>query len=717
MIKWNDGLIVGVKEIDDDHKKLLEIINKLSDSIDNDVSVMEYENIFIELENYVVGHFKREEAYMKKCAYSEFESHQKQHDSFANQIPVLKEKFFSSKDYLDAKDITAFLTDWLINHILYEDMKFVDTFEECGLTNEKKNDAPWLINLIKKSINSVKFTKKIVISTLFPLTGMLILGSIMIYKDYVKYIETDNISQITYTIENVNELTHALQLERGLSSAYLSSNNDNFTNMLKNQRILVDKAKDTLFSKINSIDSKKISLIDLNLQTLKNDMTSLKTMREVLDNKHISQMESIHYFNHMIENILNIPSKIMLINNNNNISYSVSILSKMLKLKETLGQQRALGAAIMGQQNMSPSEYNEYVKLLAIEEVIHTNLEQTSNQNHKDIVNHIFSTPIAKRISAYKMNILNSNYQDIDSKIWFELTTQHIDEIKIFLDTYIKDLNKEVNNNVNNVFTSLTLLIISIAIFLLFTRIIIYVFENSTKKQINYLAHAMKHLAHGGRNLRVKTLNNEDEISQIYDAYEITRLKLLKGDIFTQLYQNQEKIKFNYQQRENIKLEKLAFVDSLTGAINRRRFEELSKIEIARVMRYEHDLSILMLDIDHFKLVNDTHGHAAGDKVLVDFTNTCKEMLRDIDIVARIGGEEFVILLPETDRDGAVIFAERLRKTILDSSSIIDNNEIKYTVSIGIALYMEGDKTIDTILQRADEALYSAKNTGRNKVV
>ena len=162
---------------------------------------------------------------------------------------------------------------------------------------------------------------------------------------------------------------------------------------------------------------------------------------------------------------------------------------------------------------------------------------------------------------------------------------------------------------------------------------------------------------------------------------------------------------------------RLAATDPLTGAFNRREFTALADQESQRSNRYNHPLSIMMLDLDHFKKLNDTYGHAAGDKALQRFTTLCCNALRTVDIFGRWGGEEFVTLLPETDAEGAVIIAERLRKIVSQSIFVYNEQKISFTASIGVAVLGPEDFSAAAILSRADQALYLAKNGGRNRVV
>jgi two-component system, cell cycle response regulator len=161
---------------------------------------------------------------------------------------------------------------------------------------------------------------------------------------------------------------------------------------------------------------------------------------------------------------------------------------------------------------------------------------------------------------------------------------------------------------------------------------------------------------------------------------------------------------------------RLAATDPLTGAYNRREFTSLADREALRAQRYHHPLTILMLDIDHFKKLNDTYGHAAGDKALQRFTTLCCNALRNVDIFGRWGGEEFVALLPETPADGAAIIAERLRKMVSDTVVNFNDHKVTFSVSIGVAQYRDGETTIDLPLSRADAAVYDAKKAGRNRI-
>lgn len=161
----------------------------------------------------------------------------------------------------------------------------------------------------------------------------------------------------------------------------------------------------------------------------------------------------------------------------------------------------------------------------------------------------------------------------------------------------------------------------------------------------------------------------------------------------------------------------LATMDELTHLWNRRRFTQAIRNELKRAHRYQEIFSLLMLDLDHFKVVNDTYGHGAGDEVLRHIAYLIRQNLRNVDMPGRFGGEEFAIILPHTHLEAAYMTAERLRQCNESTPAVYNRMEIPFTVSIGVATYQDGIKNEDEIYKLADDALYEAKRQGRNITV
>ncbi len=181
-------------------------------------------------------------------------------------------------------------------------------------------------------------------------------------------------------------------------------------------------------------------------------------------------------------------------------------------------------------------------------------------------------------------------------------------------------------------------------------------------------------------------------------------------------------LKRSYQSSYELKIAKegaeyLARTDALTELLNRRAFYEKGDDEVIRSKRYSRTLSLIVLDLDHFKMVNDNHGHVAGDEALIMTAKIILQETRDTDVAGRLGGEEFGICLPETSLKKAAHIAERLRIRISDCAVYSNGKEVKFTTSAGVSGYDENSNSFSDIMDKADKALYIAKNEGRNKVV
>ncbi len=162
----------------------------------------------------------------------------------------------------------------------------------------------------------------------------------------------------------------------------------------------------------------------------------------------------------------------------------------------------------------------------------------------------------------------------------------------------------------------------------------------------------------------------------------------------------------------------MAIQDGMTGIHNKRFFVEFLEREIAVATRYGHPLTLVMFDVDHFKKVNDTHGHLAGDAVLKDLAGRIRPRIRREDLFARYGGEEFACVLPSTALPGGIVFGEQLRSMIEERPCHFENLQISFTISVGVTtMHRETGVDSATLIKRADDNLYSAKRSGRNRVV
>ncbi|MCU7834581.1 MAG: GGDEF domain-containing protein [gamma proteobacterium symbiont of Taylorina sp.] len=215
--------------------------------------------------------------------------------------------------------------------------------------------------------------------------------------------------------------------------------------------------------------------------------------------------------------------------------------------------------------------------------------------------------------------------------------------------------------------------------------------------------------------VKLSTLENGNQYL-ISFALDISMQKEAQSQLINSHVQLQQKTVSLEKARQQLK--KLANQDPLTNLYNRRYFQDISQKLVNIAKRDGSDLTVIMLDIDKFKNINDSYGHSTGDEVIINLANLLIEKTRESDIVARFGGEEFAVLLPSTDKEGAYKTADTIREVVEKQVLKVDKNiSIQYTISLGVDYYdITTDNKIDDALNRADKALYQAKNSGRNRV-
>ena len=213
---------------------------------------------------------------------------------------------------------------------------------------------------------------------------------------------------------------------------------------------------------------------------------------------------------------------------------------------------------------------------------------------------------------------------------------------------------------------------------------------------------------HGEHRARILTLGAADAIQKPFHVPElVARLRL---HLKVKRLQDELVLK-------NETLARLSTVDGLTGLRARRYLDEVLNIEFLRARRYRTELSVIMIDVDHFKRVNDEHGHVSGDMVLRGISEVLRGMLRRTDVAGRYGGEEFLVVLPRSPVEGATVFAERLREAAQKARFETPDGAVEVTISLGVAQYASSQNSAQDLVGLADRALYEAKAAGRNRVV
>jgi diguanylate cyclase len=228
-------------------------------------------------------------------------------------------------------------------------------------------------------------------------------------------------------------------------------------------------------------------------------------------------------------------------------------------------------------------------------------------------------------------------------------------------------------------------------------KISTYAEKIDSANDLTSIRHIMEDLLHDTRSMQTDVLRSRDDLRDARKQADEAHRRVT--ELEAELSQLSDKVR----------------ADQLTGALNRRGLEEAYEIETARAMRSSSPLAVALLDIDNFKKLNDTQGHAVGDSALVHLVKVVKDLVRPTDTVARYGGEEFVVLMPETDLEGAIQVMQRVQRELTKRFFLHNNEKMLITFSAGVTLYRVGERRDDTI-QRADQAMYHAKKSGKNRV-
>ena len=726
-LTWNAGMSVGIDAIDDDHKQIIAILAKLTSTHCGNISKLIIENIFIELEEYVSLHFAREEALLEKAGYKDLIKHKASHQKFIERLPILKKEWLEEDNLACSERIVNFLHHWIVNHILEDDLDYVPTLHNSSLPTVKK-----LSNTDKNSKNSslldrlsltlsqkVKLNKRVFITAFIPVLGVFMLSLVMLKDNYQHYKNMGLLLSLNNVIIKVNDMTHSLQSERGLSSALASSNYQRFNKELFNTRAVTDEfiTKFLLLTK-NESDPSVQYYTQSYFSHVHEDIKELATHRQHLDEKTANFEQTYQAYTLLIEKLLSITENLTDVDSNSQLANNISAISSMLMFKEYLGQIRAIGLSILRDEN-NDIYSNQDISLLVGKQIHAVKLFNSSaNSEQQKICGNFCNEKVYMQVLKEEFfNVMNKEDLGLRGKTWFSFMTKEIDKLKVLTDSLTINFKNTMLIESQNARIKYLVTFFALSVFLLGVLLFSLILNFSIITPIRRVTDALNNMTKGDLSVHFTRTTIKDEIGAIQLAYEKLRRKLLQVDIFQAVVDSQkEEIEFRKNQQEHFKI--LAYTDALTGAVNRHQFNKVLGEEISRA-NYEHKpLSILLLDIDYFKKINDSFGHGVGDEVLVLFYKACKEAARGDDVVARIGGEEFVIVLPKTDIINAYQFAERLRKKVEHLNIVIENNEINFTVSIGVSEWKNNSfSCAEAFVADADKSLYLAKEQGRNRVI
>jgi diguanylate cyclase (GGDEF)-like protein/hemerythrin-like metal-binding protein len=697
-VKWKPELSVGIKNVDDDHKRLIELTNTLINAIDKDMPKEELKTIFEELEAYTHYHFEREEGFMDEhCSASDIHEmirkHKEQHRYFTDKLPELKEQLMHANSKSVSYEIVEFLLHWLIDHIINEDLKLT----QCLHTDTDTKHS--FLQQINSTLGKrTTLYQRLWIILALPLIFFMLQTLFISYSGYKRYDELREVQRITKTAVIINNVITQLQKERGLSSAYITSGYSHFKKKLEIQRLKTDEVLK------ESIQAKKYIEPYIDIRHTISTLQKLASIRKEIDMKQFDRKESIDYYTLFIQNLIGTIKSISFLPFNHVDQNTYSPLLLLLNVNEVQGLIRNEGIICLENDGAS---CNDFQSLLQKKEDYLNAFEVLAPTHLKTAISEIEHTPQAKHLSKLQTLVLHKQLCGNNAaESWFEKMTLHIEKYKKVIETSLHKIEQDACMQEKHFF-SLILTIWSIfGIIILIMSLSIVLLKESILKPLKVLTDALHNLSSGNKSIYFTKINKKDAIGRMQRAYNHLRRSLIKAD-----YAN---ILMELQELKTQKYERLSEEDPLTGIYNRRAFMQAINYEVEQAHKSHRPLSVLILDLDHFKQVNDTYGHEIGDHLLKHFVSHTNELTRNSDFFARIGGEEFALLLPNTSHEGAQTLAEKIVKEIaaLNLDSIAPG--LQMTVSIGIAVHRDNISS-KTLLKEADEQLYEAKRSGRNR--
>lgn len=722
---WDEGMSVGIDSLDNDHKQLIAILAQLMSAKNEKLGQKSIDVIFERLEEYCQSHFAREETLLAKINYQQFEAHKRSHQAFINKIPQLKEQWFADGTESEVvKDkIILFLQQWLIKHILEEDLDYVPAIhcyqEFSQYKKDKKAKNPLLRIFSVKLSQSLILSHRVLITTLIPVVASLLLCFFILKDNYQRYDNISTVLGLNSVIEQVNGITHSLQAERGLSSGYTSSNYRSFAEQLTKRRKNTDAKIQYFLGLLDKSANQEVKIsVNRYMTNFQKIVENLSRHRMHLDQKIAGFEETYYVYTELIEQLLSVSDHLVHIEIGSSHANDISAINAVLRYKEFMGQIRAIGMKI--DENHQDNIYeNVDVSLLVGKQLNTLRIFASSANAGQKLICGNYCNAIYQRqhLESSYLETMQFNDKDVRAARWFNVMSEKIDILNTVVEKLISEFDEQIYNESQQLKTEGYLIILAMLIFFMAAIFFALVLNYSIISPVRKLTYALNDMSEGQNNIHFERIDSKDEIGSMQLAFEKLRRKLLQGDVYkATVSQQQKEIKYRKSQQDHF--QQLALTDALTGAVNRHHFNEVLDQEIANVNNYGNPLSIMLLDIDHFKQVNDTYGHGVGDEVLVLFYQTCVEAVRSSDVVARIGGEEFVIIMPNTTLVNAQKFAERLRKKIATLEINVADKQISVTVSIGVSQWKSDYFTnAETFVAHADKSLYLAKNNGRNRVV
>lgn len=720
-IHWDEGLSIGDAALDGEHRQLISLLNRLIDLIDEVPDAEQVHRILDELEQLATAHSRHEEMLSATAGEDFKEEQRREHSDFLSAIIEARNQLRPDDLGGSLIDVTESLVKLLINHIIDQDLDLAPLLAE----REVKNHS--LAEFLVLKFQKLSFVRGLEVLVVISLLPMLIFAGMIMYQSWQEAVGAGDVAQLASFSQRVGNLAHELQKERGLSAGFLTSDDPAFKTALKLQRSRSDRELEIfrVSQEARKLEGRLAQIGNLATKVAVR-MEALERYRNQVDQRSLSSRESFEGFTGLIAELIGLTNRIAIISRRQGASELFQANAILIQFAEMGGRERAVVSSAFGRGSFTRQEYRQLVSLVTEQETLerqfHSFLseEQWVRWRSHYAVNDVIAY---QRLSEYALEHGSGDgVVSIDSFTWFKVATQRINLISEFQQQLINQLLDEMGRQ-----RSLSTITFMATVFgggamVLLIGFVALQLARSIRLPILSLTEGMRALTADDKSYRIPFAKRKDELGDMVQAYETFRRKLIRTDMLTMgeqlgpLAVSRHVLALKRSTAEGEEYKRLASIDSLTGVINRREFMKRAKMEVARRLRHQGELSVMLLDVDYFKQVNDNHGHPAGDRVLKFVAQAIVSALREEDILGRIGGEEFAVLLPSTDEPSAGATAERVRSAIENLRIQIGEKEIMVTISIGISGFAAGDLSIEPAMVRADRALYQAKEQGRNRV-
>lgn len=533
---------------------------------------------------------------------------------------------------------------------------------------------------------------RIAVTLLLPVLGLVFFAGAMVLERRAVMAEMAALERLAAVAPDISAVVHELQKERGASAGFIGAKGGAFASPLDAQRRETDAAIGRLRDPLAAFDAKAYGADFVRrLEAQRSRLGELAGVRTKVSDFSMPMGEMAGWYTTTIGGLLDVIGTMGTLSQDADITRSITAYIAFLQAKERAGIERAMGSNGFSAGAFAPAVYQRYVGLIAEQTAFQSLFRAFAAPELISALDGVLAAPAAKEVDRMRAIALESPQTGSTGGVagadWFKTITAKIDGLKGVEDLTAAALLKQAKAAEANAFQAFLTTLAVVVLLLAATAGLVTIVVRGITRPIAMLTRDMGLLAQGDRTVSIDGVERGDEIGAMSRAVQVFKDAMIAND------------------RLQEELNHHATHDPLTGALNRRAFALLAEKQVAQAARTGRPLAVLMMDLDHFKRINDTLGHSGGDATLCRFVAVAGDVLRAEDVLCRFGGEEFVALLPHAEAAQAVAAAERLRLAFTATGA---------TVSIGVASLRPGED-LEDLLRRADAALYDAKRAGRDR--